>query len=223
MGLIQELLSKLLWLIIAIAILVGLFFVLQKFQPNFLKKFNLAATGSFFTDNWLPDPVNFQEVNKPKTADLSNNIYEGNMTPGMAYVIYDDQGMHIVNVPLKNGDKVFNAQTAGYYDNSLYVRNLSVVKNESIRTGMTFYGEARNTFFADGRFPIYILNSQGKSFTRELAVATGQWSVPGWVRFSFTVSSLLPAQEACTLLFTPDPNSLERNSPHSVMIPVRCN
>ncbi len=220
---IQRFLSGILKLIIVIAVGLFIFIVMQKFFPNLMSKISFYKPGSsFFTDNWLPDPVNLQEVAQPKTSDLSGNIYEGGLTPGTSYVIYSDSGMKVVKVP-PTKSQVFNAQTAGFSDNSLYARNLSVYDGESINTYKTIYGEARSTFFANGTFPIYIIDTQGRIFATETAIATGQWSVPGWSRFSVQVRSLLPSHQPCQLLFVPNPQSPDANTGARALVPVFCN
>lgn len=219
---IQYLLSKLLKVIIILIICIFVFLVLKKFFPNLLSSFSFYKPGaSFFTDNWLPDPVNFQEIAKPKIADLSGNVYEGGLTPGTSYVIYSEKGMEIVKVPPKS--QVFNAQTSGFSDNSLYVRNLSIYNGDSIKTYKTIYGEARGTFFANQTFPVYITDTQNRVFAVETAIATGQWSVPGWSRFTVQVRSLLPSHQPCQLLFMPNPKSPDANTGARALIPVFCN
>ncbi len=221
MDLIQYFLSKLLWLMIILGVGLILFIGVKKFAPNFLSSLSLTGNGSFFTDNWLPDPVNLQEATKPITADLSGNVYEGRMTPGTSYVIYTEKGMQIVNVPPKQ--QVFNAQTAGFSDNSIYVRNISVYSGKSIGTYETFTGEARSTFFTNGTFPVYVIDTQGRIFAKETAVATGQWSVPGWTRFSVQIRSLLPSHQPCQLLFVPDSSAPDANTNGRATIQVICN
>lgn len=218
---IEYFLSKLFVGIIAVTILVGLFFVIQKFTPNLFNNLILYKKGGFFTDNWLPDPINLQEMSAPKTADLSNNLYEGGMTPGTSYMTYTDKGMEVINVPPKT--TTFNAQNSGFYDSSMYVRNLSIYNGESLNTGRTFYGEAKSSFFNNGTFPVYITDNQGKIFAKETAINTGDWSIPGWTRFSVQIRSLLPAHQACKILFIPDQNSQDKNTGEQVMTSIFCN
>lgn len=217
---IQYILSKLLIVIIVVAVLIFGFMLVNKFAPNFFPNFSLAGR-SFFTDDWLPDPVDMQGAAKGTTANLSGNVYEGSLTPGTSYVVYTDAGMKIVNVPPKN--PTFNPEKSGYADSSTYVRNLSVYKNESIRNGMTFYGETRSTFFTNGIFYVYLLDAQGKVFAKETATAMSQWSVPGWTRFAVTIRSLLPTHQQCQLFFLPEPNSPDRASGMRALVPVTCN
>ena len=219
---IQYLLSKLLWVIVIVAILIVGFILMRKFAPELMSKFSLGGgTGSFFTDYWLPEPVNLVEVTKPIKADLTGNVYEGSMSPGTSYVIYGENGMEIVKVPPKS--PTFNAENSGFADSSIYIRNLSIHKEESIRTGKVFYGEARSTFFSNGKFPVYIVDSTGRIFAKEEAVQTGQWSIPGWSRFSVQVKSFLPAHQSCQVLFAPDPSSPDGRTNARAVTPVVCN
>lgn len=205
-----------------IGAIIAVFIVLQKFVPSFMQKFSFkGGSGTFFTDNWLPDPVNLQEMSKPKTADLSNLVREDGMTPGMSYVIYTDKGMEIVKVPEKN--KIVSGQAIPIVQNAPAIRNLSLYKEDSIRLGMTFYGEAKNTFFANGTFPIYLFDSQSRMFAKETAISTGKWSIPGWTRFYVKINSPLPAHQSCQMLFVPDPNSQDKNINYRAGLPVVCN
>ncbi len=218
---IEFLLKKLAGIIVVAVLLIIAFFFVQKFFPNVLQLFSLSGSrGSFFTDNWLPSPVNLQEFAKPITADLTANQYDGKLSPGTSYVLYNDKGMQIVNVP---PDPSFNAKTSGYTDNSLYVRNISVYRGQSITTDNLITGEARTGFFANDRFPIYITDPTGKVFAVETAVATGQWSIPGWTRFSMRIRSLLPSHTPCQMLFVPDVRSPDASTQNKAVVQVFCN
>ena len=152
---IQYFLKKLFIVAVVFGILLAIFIALQKFAPNFMKKFSfVGGSGSFFTDNWLPDPVNLQKLSEPSIANLDNQIYEGGLTPGMSYVIYGKDGkVEIITVPYKN-KPVINGEAIPVIQNSPAIRNLSLYKEGSIKLGMTFYGEAKSTFFSNGTFPI---------------------------------------------------------------------
>ena len=221
---IKYFLSKLLMFAIIIGALILLFIGLKKFNPSFVEKFSFTGgSGSFFTDNWLPDPVNLQKLSQPQTADLSNLVLEGGMTPGMSYVIYGEKGMQIVKVP--GGVNNVNVNNTPVLDNTSLVRNLSLFKGQNIRQSMTFFGEARSTFFNENKtFPIYILDSQNRVFANEMAVATNQWAQPGWTRFSVKLyANFPPTQQSCQMIFAPDKDSPDRNSSYRVVLPVVCN
>lgn len=219
---IQYFLSKLVIFVLIIGGIILIFIGLQKFAPEFAKKFSFTGgSGTFFTDNWLPDPVNLQEMSKPKTADLSNQVFEGGLTPGTSYVIYTDKGMEIIKVPEKN--KIISGEAIPVIQNSSAIRNLSIYREGNLSRGMVFYGEAKSTFFYNGTFPIYLFDSQSRTFGKELAISTGQWSTPGWTRFYVKINANLPPHQSCLMLFVPDPNSQDRNINYRAGLPVVCN
>ncbi|MEI6810718.1 MAG: hypothetical protein WCK60_01555 [Candidatus Nomurabacteria bacterium] len=221
---IQYFLSKLFIFASVFGVIILIFIGLQKFAPGFVKKFSfVGGSSSFFTDNWLPDPVDLQKLSQPKIADLSNLVLEGGMTPGMSYVIYGEKGMQIVKVP--GGTNNGNGKTAPVLDSSSLIRNLSLFKGQDIRQGMTFFGEAKSTFFNESKtFPIYILDSQNRVFANEMAVATNQWASPGWTRFSVKLyANFPPTHQSCQMVFSPDKDSPDRSSNYRVALPIACN
>lgn len=218
---IEYFLSKLFMFALIFGGIIFTLIVLQKFFPELLSKFNLRGNGSFFTDSWLPDPVNLQELTKPKTADLSNQVPESTMTPGTSYVIYGENGMEIVKVP--DNHKITKGEAIPIIENAPGIRNLSLNKEDSIKIGTIFYGEAKNTFFLNGTFPVYLFDSQSRVFSKEVAISTGQWSVPGWSRFYVKINSQLPMHQSCQIMFTPDPNSQDKNINYRAILPVVCN
>lgn len=233
---IQYFLKKLFIFAVVFGVLIAIFIALQKFAPNFMKKFSfVGGSGSFFTDNWLPDPVNLQKLNQPGIANLDNQIYEGGMTPGMSYVIYGKDGkMQIITVPGGNVNSNNNGSAVGRSNNnysnyspmynSQYIRNLSIFKDQKIKTGAVFYGEAKNTFFYNGTFPIYIVDAQNRVFAREMAVESKQWTVPGWIRFSVKLyANFPPNTQPCQMIFAPGTDSPDRNMNYPVVLPIICN
>jgi len=236
---IQYFLKKLFIVAVVFGILLAIFIALQKFAPNFMKKFSfVGGSGSFFTDNWLPDPVNLQKLSQPSIANLDNQIYEGGLTPGMSYVIYGKDGkVEIITVPggkpnsnntnnTSGGIRGVNNYSSNYSStyNALYVRNLSIFKDQKIKTGAVFYGEAKSSFFYNGTFPIYIFDAQNKNFAREMAVETKQWAPPGWTRFSVKLYAYFPPNtQPCTMLFAPGTNSPDKNMNYPVVLPIICN
>jgi hypothetical protein len=217
---IQYLLTNLLKAIAVIVIVVIIIMAVGKFLPNLSDKFNVFGNGSFFTDDWLPAPVNLQEASKGTVADLTANQYEGMLSPGTSYVIYTDSGMKIVNVPPK---KSFDAGNSGYTDTSLFVRNLSIRQGESVSTGSIISGEVKTTFFFNGKFPVYIVDSFGRAYTIEAASSNGQGTFPGWTRFTFQIRGFLPKRTECQLLFVPDPASPDARTTNRAVFPVSCN
>ena len=104
---------------------------------------------------------------------------------------------------------------------SLYIRNLSIYEGGHIYTGISFTGEAKDTMFKDGKFPIIIVDDKGKVITVIPGEATTNWSIPGWVRFRAKLPTTIPNKSPCTMVFQ------SANSPASkpiyVAIPVICN
>jgi hypothetical protein len=114
--------------------------------------------------------------------------------------------------------------TAEQSSRSQYIRNLSIYESGSVYTGLGFVGEARSQFFREGRFPILIVNAQGKVVGMSFGVAESVWSVPGWVRFSTKINYALPVKEPCTMIFEEMLSQSERNrAPFRVAMPIRCN
>ncbi len=221
---IKYFLKKLFIFALIIGVLIFIFIALQKFVPGLMQKFSFkGGSGTFFTDNWLPDPVNLQKLSEPGIANLDNQVYEGGMTPGMSYVIYGDKGMEIIKAGNK-GNPVTTGQSFLVMENPLAVRSLSIYREQSIKTGMVFYGEAKSSFFNSiGTFPVYIFDAQGRAFASEMAVATKQWSTPGWTRFSVKLYANSPPHQSCQIMFAPDKDSPDRNLSYRVTLPVVCN
>lgn len=233
---IKYFLSKLFIFALIVGSIILIFVVLQKFAPSFMQKFSFkGGSGTFFTDNWLPDPVNLQKLSQPRTANLDNQVYEGGLTPGTSYVIYGKDGkMQIITVPdgninsnnINNTSSGMNRYSSNYSVayNALYVRNLSIFKDQKIKTGIVFYGEAKSTFFYNGTFPIYIFDAQNRNFAREMAVDTKQWAAPGWTRFSVKLyANFPPNSQPCTMLFAPGTDSPDKNMNYPVVLPIICN
>jgi hypothetical protein len=107
---------------------------------------------------------------------------------------------------------------------TLYIRNLSIYERGHVYTGLSFIGEARSTLFRDGKFPIVVVDGNGRVVGVSAAVATTQWSVPGWVRFAAKIDYALPNNILCTMVFEEALASTERSrQPLRVPVPVMCN
>ena len=92
-----------------------------------------------------------------------------------------------------------------------------------IYTGFTVTGEARSTMFIDGKFPVVIADQSGKIITVTPAVATSNWSMPGWVKFQAKVSVVLPVNMHCTVVFEQAREKGSKLLPARVAVPVLCN
>jgi hypothetical protein len=108
---------------------------------------------------------------------------------------------------------------------SLYIRNLSIYEGGHVYTGLSFIGEARETMFRDGKFPIVVVDGNNKVVGVSTAVATTKWSVPGWVRFETKISYVLPQNVPCIMVFEEAQTDIESRErpPTRVPVPVKCN
>lgn len=215
---IRYLLSKLLSSIVILIILIFIFIAVKKFFPGF----SLGGATSFFTDNFLPDPVNLQSLGNGSIADLSKNIYQGERSPHVSYVEYTGTDMRIIpprGQSISNGTggtQVPTPSTIG-----TYVRNVTLYKGGSLYTRISFTGEAKEAFFKQGVFPVYIVDGAGRLLAQEQAVATPIWTFPGWTRFSVTVQTTLPSQVPCAVIFHAAQGSTLGNTQESM--PMICN
>lgn len=108
---------------------------------------------------------------------------------------------------------------------NLTVRNLSIYEGGHVYTGLTFVGEAKSTMFRDGKFPIIVVDDKGRIVGVSFALATTNWSVPGWTRFTTKINYALPNAIPCTMVFEEALDEKERITRQPLRIPmqVRCN
>ena len=84
----------------------------------------------------------------------------------------------------------------------LYVRNLSLYEGIKIRKTMTFTGEARDVMYdKNGKFKLIIVDNKSKYGMVGEAIATSDWTIAGWTRFTATIGAQLPNNVPCTLVF----------------------
>ena len=117
------------------------------------------------------------------------------------------------------------APTALAGNRSLTVRNLSIYEGGHVYTGLSFIGEARSTMFKEGKFPIVVVDQNRRVVGISAAVATTDWTIPGWTRFETKITYALPRNVACTMVFEEALTQNERitRQPLRIPIPVRCN
>lgn len=115
--------------------------------------------------------------------------------------------------------------TALTTNRSLIVRNLSIYEGGHVYTDLSFVGEAKSTMFRDGKFPIVIVSQSGKVIGVSAAVATSNWTVPGWTRFTTKIYYTLPVNVPCTMVFEEALTDKEKivRQPLRVPIAVTCN
>jgi hypothetical protein len=157
----------------------------------------------FLSGDWLPAPKQYGLLGKNNQKDqygsvyVHNNQYPSFMSPNdVGYVLYTATGTQIV----RNDGTVFSGNTSAHTARSAYVRNLSFYDGGAISYGSTYTGEARESMFRNGTFPIVIVDNQGRVITSTHAINTGSWAAPGWIRFQFAVPVRLP-QIPCGLVF----------------------
>lgn len=213
----RYLMSKILLVVIILILVWAGYLVIKKFFP----KLTFITPTHFFTDDWLPDPVNFTALNTAKTANLSSVTNDPWMSPGTSYVEYTGTGMRIINgkAPLTATSSI----TSGFSPVALYIRKLSIYTNGSLYTGLTFTGEARNTLFAQGVFPIYIVDSTGRIVAVEQAQALSAQTAPGWTKFVVQLRSVLPVRTPCHMIFRAAPTAQAGYSGTQVVLPYMCN
>jgi hypothetical protein len=211
---IQYLLSFLIKLALGLLLAAAVFWLVGLLYPSF-KPSNIV-NGNVFSRDWLPAPRNYGSL----LGSRSNNGTNGNVyTPGPAYngygntsnagyttngsnvdwVYYTASGTQVVHGGINN--QVFTGNTSTYSEKALYVRNLSVYEGGNVSYGTTFVGEARDTMFRNGIFPISVIDRSGRTLTTFQAINTGTWATPGWARFQATIENRLPSNTDCALVF----------------------
>lgn len=209
MDTIRFLLGKIVALAVVLLLISFVLWLVGVMYPDF-KPMNILK-GELFTRDWLPAPKNYGGLlGKRTNSDENGKVY----VPGPAYdgyanangyyqstgdvewVIYTSTGTQIIG-----SRNPSSGTTTAYAQKSLYVRNLSIYNGGSISYGMTFVGEARETMFKNGIFPILVLDEKGRILATTEAINTGTWSIPGWARFQATIRNQLPKNTPCTLLF----------------------
>jgi hypothetical protein len=200
---------------------------------------------SFGDGDWLPAPGSVGTLlGKRVDPTVESNVYK----PGPAYNGYANlyTGGNVYNptnaaqwVNSTNSQSAYTVSNLGtsaatpsyssleasnYALRSSYLRNLSIFQGGHIYTGLTFFGEAKNTMFENGKFPIIIVDANNFVAAVAYAEATTQWSAPGWVRFQVKINSVLPNKMACSMVFQQGmPSYRTSATPVHVVIPVLCN
>ena len=208
---------------------------------------NLAskvAISSSSSEGWLPSPRKYSLAVKNATgptvvtgAENSKQplkaIYNSN-TNRYEYTTY--KYSDYTNTPQTNEIKVTETVTSppaiparapqsSIEERVLTIRNLSVYEGGHVYTGLQFVGEARSTMFKEGKFPIIVVDQNGRMVGVSAAVATTDWTVPGWTRFETRISYVLPKNMPCTMVFEEALTSNEKINRQPLRIPIRvmCN
>lgn len=214
--------------------------------PNISIRSLLSTTGTSTQKvNWLPAPGSVKGLfGEVKTPSAKNNVYvagqpyngNGNAYGGnqggsqVDFITYTSEGAQITH----GGGAVFNGQqqisqsttTQGYAQKSLYIRNLSIYEGGYVYTGLSFTGEARESMFQNGKFPVVVADQLGRAVLISYAEATTNWTVPGWVRFQVRMVGVMPSKVPCTMIFQQELSQQlyeQKRQPVLVAIPVLCN
>jgi hypothetical protein len=128
-------------------------------------------------------------------------------------VVVDSSGNPVTN----NGEVVRQA----YASKESYIRNLSIYQGGYVYGGLTFGGEAKETFFRDGKFVVLIADSQGRPIAASTAYMTNAWSPLGWKRFQVKIEGTLPDKLQCMMIFQSG-NAVSASDVTRVSMPVVC-
>jgi hypothetical protein len=227
---IEYLLSVIIKIAFGLLLVVCVFWLIGLLYPQF--KPSSIFSRKVFSLDWLPAPKNYGSLLGTKTNDGTNGkVYVpgpafdgyantssyGGYTNGadVDWIYYTASGTQVVHGSA--GNQVFTGDTTAYAEKSLYIRNLSIYEGGNVAYGTTFVGEARDTMFRNGTFPITVIDRQGRVITSFYAVNTGMWATAGWARFQATISTILPRGTDCALVF----HSANQNL--KVGMAVRCN
>ncbi len=183
----------------------------------------------------LPSPRTFAHVIKdaPTPYDTTTPGAYGTVFNGYGYVNNSNSaflkgptgGLVTYSTDNNNGQNVSTSQRQNVSQSrSLYIRNLSIYEGGNISSNLTFIGEARNTMYKDGMFPVIIINQRGDILGVSSARATGAWAVTGWSRFEVVISHRLPSGGVpCAVVFEQARAFGDNQQPVRVGIPVKCN
>ena len=248
----MEVIRSLLGLLFRIAFLLFMaaivWWLVSTFSPSFslrqiLSSVNLGTSASS-SDSWLPAPslqgifhrgnIGESFVYKPGEAyNGYGNAYNNNQGGAQVeFVTYNGTNTEIVRYGnygttmfTDNSGQQGGGNQSRYAQKELFIRNLSIYEGGHTYTGLTFTGEARNTMFQNGVFPVIIADQAGRVVSRSYAQATSNWSTPGWVRFYVKINDVLPNKVYCTMIFEEGrgPYTYNTSLPVRVAIPVLCN
>ena len=220
MDTIRYLLGAVIKLALGLLLLALVLWLVGTLYPEF--KVSKIFSMEVFKRDWLPAPKNYGGLlgNKNTNGEYGTvykpgepfNGYQNTSTNGgsnVDWIYYTATGTQVI----KTGGTTETSNA----ERSTYLRNLSVYQGGTISYGLTIVGEARDTMFKNGLFPIVVLDAQGRVITAMDAINTGAWSTPGWVRFQATVPVRLPQNTVCSLVFN------SANQPVRIGMQVRCN
>ncbi len=176
-------------------------------------------TPNEYTNVYVPPPA-FNQYG------LNNDQYQFST---YSYVTYTSTGTAVINGSSarqgENSQAPVQSKTTLSSNRVLSIRNLSIYEGGHVYTGLAFVGEAKASMFRDGKFPIVVVDQAGKVVGVSAAIATTNWTVPGWVRFETKITYPLPVNVPCTMIFEEALTQQERNTRQPLRVPIqeRCN
>ncbi|MFN7160056.1 MAG: Gmad2 immunoglobulin-like domain-containing protein [Candidatus Gracilibacteria bacterium] len=103
---------------------------------------------------------------------------------------------------------------------SEYVRNLSLVQNQTVESPLVISGEVKGWYF-EGSFPIEIQDANGKVLAIVPAQAKGEWMTENFVPFSASLNFSAPTTATGNVVLRKDnPSGLPEND-MSYTVPVK--
>ena len=90
-----------------------------------------------------------------------------------------------------------------------------------ISSPLEIKGQARGTWYFEGDFPIYLLDSNGKELAVAIATAQGEWMTEDWVPFTATMEFTAPAVGEAELVFQKSNPSDNRELDRSYRVKVK--
>ncbi len=198
---IRELLGLLFKLAIAMIFIAFVWWIVTLLYPSLSLRGYLSKTEG--GTDWLLAPRNVGLLSSLMTApNETTNLY----VPGPAY---DGYGLN-TKANLVEYNQTIAQPTV--------IRNLSIFEGGHIYTGISFSGEAKETIFRDGKFPILIVDNNGRIAGVSYAEQINMWATPGWARFQVKVQSVLPNRVQCSMIF-----QSANQQQVKYIIPITCN
>lgn len=213
----------------------------------------LSSSASSTREDWLPSPRKYQGLfgRRAETPNENTNLFKAG-DPFNGYNLNDSQYTYSTyrystgSSSIDGGDyTVGNTTTKDPLPESgivsgissskssptnttnarlLTVRNLSIYEGGHVYTGLSFIGEAKSSMFREGRFPIVVVDKDGRVVGISTAVATTNWTIPGWTKFETKINYALPSNMPCTMIFEEALTQNERGKqPLRVPFGIRCN
>lgn len=193
-----------------------------------------SSASSTLGDSWLPSPRNTLDTT-PKVAQTTLFTGYGDQSGGgeFDYIEYQERGIQMAQGKTTR-PRIANQQqtttnnatqlTSLYSSKNLFVQRLSIYEKGHVYMGLSFTGEARESMFIGGKFPVVIVDpSTGQAVHVAFAEALTNWTIPGWVKFQVKITELLPTRRLCVMVFEQARMQNSKTQPIRVVFPITCN